>query len=168
MSTSRMYVLFFLTFIYFWARETEHEQGLVRERGRHRIQRRVHPLSYQHRAWCGAQTHEPWGHDLSQSWMLNWLRHPSAPRIYVLLLPLHRPKNWGLVRLGWSSPRSQQGSVLWTVIATVTGYCSEILGCSLCNVAVTLYYSSAVQSIEVSLPGFEFWLHHLGKLGKPL
>ena len=30
---------------------------------------------------CGAPTHEPWDHDLSQSQMLNWLSRPGAPRI---------------------------------------------------------------------------------------
>ena len=37
-------------------------------------------LSCQHRAWCGAQTHESWDHDLSQSRMLNQLSHLGAPR----------------------------------------------------------------------------------------
>ena len=34
-------------------------------------------LSCQHRALWGAQTHEVWGHDLSQSGMLNLLSHPG-------------------------------------------------------------------------------------------
>ena len=34
---------------------------------------------WQQQAWCGAWTQEPWDHDLSWSWMLNWLSHPWAP-----------------------------------------------------------------------------------------
>ena len=62
-------------FICFWERETEHEheQGRGRERGRHRIWSRFQALSCQHRAWCRAQTHEPWDHDLSWSQTLNQL-----------------------------------------------------------------------------------------------
>ena len=51
---------------------------ILRERGRHRIQSRLQVLSCQHRAAHGAQTHEPRGHDLSQSWALNWLSHLGA------------------------------------------------------------------------------------------
>uniref|UniRef100_A0ABI7ZXC6 Prefoldin subunit 1 n=1 Tax=Felis catus TaxID=9685 RepID=A0ABI7ZXC6_FELCA len=40
-------------------RETEHEQGRSRERGRHRIQNRLQALSCQHRARRGARTHRP-------------------------------------------------------------------------------------------------------------
>ena len=39
-------------------RETEHEQGRGRERGRHRIQSRLRAPSCQHRAPRGARTHE--------------------------------------------------------------------------------------------------------------
>ena len=69
-------------FIYFWERQREHEQGRgrVRERGRHRIWSRLLALSCQHRARCGAWTHELWDHDLSQSQMLNQLSHPGTPR----------------------------------------------------------------------------------------
>ena len=60
-------------------RETEHEQGRGRERGRHRIRSGLQALSCRHRAWHGAQTHEPQDLDLSRSWMLNWLSHPGMP-----------------------------------------------------------------------------------------
>ena len=60
-------------------RETEHERGRVRERGRHRIWNRLQALSCQHRARCGARTHGPRNHDLSQSRPLNQLSHPGAP-----------------------------------------------------------------------------------------
>ena len=36
-------------------------------------------LRWQQRAWRGAWTHHPWDHDLSQSWIPNWPRHPGAP-----------------------------------------------------------------------------------------
>ena len=71
--------LIFLTFIYFWDTEREHEQGRIRERGRHRTWSRLQALSYQPRAPCGAQTQEPWDHDLSRSRRLNPLSHSGAP-----------------------------------------------------------------------------------------
>ena len=49
------------------------------ERGRHRIGNRLQALSYQHRARCGARTHEPWSHGLSWSQLPNRLSHPGAP-----------------------------------------------------------------------------------------
>ena len=49
------------------------------ERGRHRICSRLQALSSQHRAQCGAWTHELQDHDLSQSRTLNWLSHPGTP-----------------------------------------------------------------------------------------
>ena len=55
----------------------EHEWD--RKRGRHRIWNRLQGLSCQHRAWCGARTHELWDHDLSRRWMLNCLSHPGRP-----------------------------------------------------------------------------------------
>ena len=69
-------------FICVWERErqTECEQGRGRERGRHRIQSRLQPLSCQHRARRRAWTHEPWDHDLSWSQTLNQLSHPGAPK----------------------------------------------------------------------------------------
>ena len=39
--------------------------------------------SCQHRAWCGAQTHKLWDHDLSRSRMLHWLSYPDA---YIFFL----------------------------------------------------------------------------------
>ena len=60
-------------------RETEHEWGKVRERGRHRIWNRLQALSCQHRAWRGARTHGPRDRDLSWSRTLNRLSHPGAP-----------------------------------------------------------------------------------------
>ena len=61
-------IFFFLTFVYFLEaeRETEHEQGRVRETGRHRIWNRLQALSGQHRAQCEARTHGPRDHDLAE------------------------------------------------------------------------------------------------------
>ena len=69
---------FFNVYLFLRQRETEHEWGRVRERGRHRIRSRLQALSCQHRARRGALTHEPWDHDLSWSRMLNRLSHPDA------------------------------------------------------------------------------------------
>ena len=41
-------------------------------------------LCWQQRARCGTRIHKPWDHDLSQSWMLNWLCHPGAPHVPIL------------------------------------------------------------------------------------
>ena len=58
---------FFSTFIYFFGqRETEHERGRGRERGRHRIGNRLQALSHQSRARRGARTHGPRDRDLAE------------------------------------------------------------------------------------------------------
>ena len=59
---------FFSTFIYYFLgqRETEHERGKGRERGRHRIRNRLQALSHQPRARRGAQTHRPRDRDLAE------------------------------------------------------------------------------------------------------
>ena len=66
-------------FLYIWERDTECEQGRGRKRGRCRIRSRFQTLSHQHRARCGAETHQPWDHGLSWSQTLDRLSHPSAP-----------------------------------------------------------------------------------------
>ena len=53
--------------------------------GRHRIQSRLQALSHQHRAICGAGTHEWRDGDLSWSRTLNWLSHSGAPTLCFLL-----------------------------------------------------------------------------------
>ena len=84
-------------------RETDrqHKQGRDRERGRHRIRRRLQVLSCQHRAGRGAQTHEPWDHDLNQSWRLNWLSHPGAFPLNISLF--HSKYFQHCTRIGWFS-----------------------------------------------------------------
>ena len=77
--------------VYFWEREREREResgGRGRERGRHRIRSRFQTPSCQHSAWCKAQTHKLWDHDLSQSRTLNQLSHPGVPMIMNLLIYL--------------------------------------------------------------------------------
>ena len=68
-------------FIYFCetVRDIKSRQGRGRERRRHRIRSRLQAPHYQHTARCGAQTHEPWEHDLSWSRTLNQLSHPGVP-----------------------------------------------------------------------------------------
>ena len=66
-------------------RETEHEQGRGRERGRHRIGNRLQAPSSLHRAGYQARTPGVWDHDLSRSRTLNRLSHPGAP-IYLFLI----------------------------------------------------------------------------------
>ena len=63
--------IFFNVYLFLGQRETEHEQGRGRERGRHRIGSRFQALSHQPRALRGARTHGPRDRDLSRSRMLN-------------------------------------------------------------------------------------------------
>ena len=75
--------------VYLFLRERERQRGQRRgrERGRHRIPSRLQALICQHRARCGARTHEPRDHDLSRSRTLNRLSHPGAPPpLFVPLL----------------------------------------------------------------------------------
>ena len=60
-------------------RERASTSGEGAERERHRIRSRFQALSCQHRAPCGARTHQLQDHDLSQSQTLNLLSHPGAP-----------------------------------------------------------------------------------------
>ena len=72
--------LIFLTFIHFLRdRERQSMSGKGAEGGRHRIRSRLQTLSCQHRARCGARTHELGDHDLSQSQTFNRLSHPGTP-----------------------------------------------------------------------------------------
>ena len=59
-------------------RKRQSVSGGGEERG-DRIWNRLQALSCQHRAQCGARTHEPWDHDLSRSRTLNRLSHTGAP-----------------------------------------------------------------------------------------
>ena len=79
----------FLKNVYLFLRERERQRaskgGAQRERGRHRIWNRLQALRCQRRAWCGARTHEPRDHDLSQSWTFNQLSHSGAPLLRVFM-----------------------------------------------------------------------------------
>ena len=95
-SSTWVVLLFFQKFflnIYLFLRDKERRStsggGAETERETHRIRSRLQALSCQHRAWCGAWTHEPWDHDLSQSWTLNWLSHPGIPWVVLLLRRCH-------------------------------------------------------------------------------
>ena len=76
-------------FIYFWEREREGERQNVSrvgaEREGDRIESRLQALSCQHRARCRTPTHEPWDHELSRSWTVNWLSHPGVPIPHLYL-----------------------------------------------------------------------------------
>ena len=62
----RFFNFFFKRFYLFLGqRETEHERGRDRERGRHRIGSRLQALSHQPRAQRRARTHGPRDRDLS-------------------------------------------------------------------------------------------------------
>ena len=76
-------VIEYLFLIFIFERESASRGGT--ERGKHRIWSRLQALSCQHRAWCGAQAHKLWDHDLSWSRPLNQLSHPGAPRSHFLL-----------------------------------------------------------------------------------
>ena len=110
---SRCFYLFifnFLKFLFIFEREREPEcePARGRERGRHRIQSQLQAPSCQHRAWCGAWTHQLWDHDLKWSWMLDWLSCPGTP-VKMLLKEGRRFKlvRWPLLPLGmpWTSPK---------------------------------------------------------------
>ena len=71
----------------FWDRGRQSMSRGGAERGEgHRIWSGFQALSCQHRAWCGAQSHKPQDHNLSGSWTLNWLSHPGASSIIIILL----------------------------------------------------------------------------------
>ena len=63
--------------------------GAERERERENPKQAPH---CQHRAWCRAQSQEPWEHDLSQNQelTLNWLSHPGTPKWKILTWGDHR------------------------------------------------------------------------------
>ena len=64
-------------FIYFWERERERERERqnVSRGGAEREGDTESESGCQHRAWCRAQTHKPWDHDL----MPNLLSHQGIP-----------------------------------------------------------------------------------------
>ena len=74
---------------------------------------RLQAPSCQHRAQCGAWTHEPWDHDLSQSWMLNWLSYVGAPRLFKFIFILREIAS-GVGEAGQREWESQAGSALST------------------------------------------------------
>ena len=83
-----IFLIFFNLYLFLREKETEHEWERSRERGRHRIWRRLQALSCQHRAWCRAWTHKLWDHDLSRSQTHHRLSHPGAPMPDILIVIL--------------------------------------------------------------------------------
>ena len=57
---------FFNVYLFLGQRETEHERGRGRERGRHRMGNRLQALNHQPRARRGARTHRPRDRDLAE------------------------------------------------------------------------------------------------------
>ena len=99
--------IFFFNIYLFWGqRETQHEWGRGRERGRHRVGSRLQTLSHRPRAGRGARTRRPRDRDLSWSRTPNRLSHPGAPKLdmfniktqrgrYSLCLQLTHKFCWG-------------------------------------------------------------------------
>ena len=86
------FLVFKNVFYYLFLRERETDRERERERENMRVHEwrgaerdgdrswsRLQALSCQHRARRGAQTYQPWDHDLSRSRTLNQLSHPGAP-----------------------------------------------------------------------------------------
>ena len=72
-----LFFVCFLMFTLFWGSEGDRAWAVRgRENGRHQIQIRLQALSCQHRARHGAQTYEPWDHDLSWT---NWAQPTEPP-----------------------------------------------------------------------------------------
>ena len=117
---SLFFYFFFNIYLFLRQRETEHEWGRVRERGRHRIWNRLQALSCQHRARRGAWTHGPRDHDLSQSRPLNRLSHPGAPKDFFFLMFIFQRQGETACEQGRGRERegdtkSIAGSRLWAV-----------------------------------------------------
>ena len=79
----RFYIFnFFSLFIYF-EKERERERISVSGGGAEREEERESQAGsmLSHRAWCWAQSHESWDHDVAEikSWMFNWLSYPGTP-----------------------------------------------------------------------------------------
>ena len=80
--------LFFLMFTYIWDRERQcvsRGRNRERDRDKDRIWSKLQALSCQHRARCGARTHEPWDHDLSWSQTLHRLSHPGTLSVWLMI-----------------------------------------------------------------------------------
>ena len=76
---------FFNVYLFFRQRDRV-QTGEGQKERRHRIWSRLQALSCQHRAQHGAPTCEPWDHDLSWSWTLDWLSHPGILIILKFLI----------------------------------------------------------------------------------
>ena len=74
--------IFFNVYLFLGQRETEHEWGRCRERGRHRIGNRLQALSHQPRAQHGARAHGPRDCDLAEVGCLTDCA-TQAPQDYV-------------------------------------------------------------------------------------
>ena len=87
-------------------RETELDGGGTERERETQNPNRLQALNCQHRARCGAWTHELWDHDLSWSQTLNQRSHSGTPLNSLLsvtvLSPNHLPPPWNLLKKqGW-------------------------------------------------------------------
>ena len=70
----------------FFERQSTSGKGAAREGDTQREGDRLQALSCQHRAWRGAQTHKPRGHDLSWSQTPNQLSYPGTPNDITIVI----------------------------------------------------------------------------------
>ena len=73
---------FFNVYLFLGQRETEHERGRGRERGRHRIGNRLQALSHKPRARHGARIHRPQDHDLAEVGRLTDCATQAPPYVF--------------------------------------------------------------------------------------
>ena len=94
-------------------RETEHERGRGRERGRHRIGSRLQALSHQPRAWCGARTHGPRDRDLAEvGHLTDWATQAPLSFHFVRVVSGHLFALWlGTVSKKRESPPVYPGQL---------------------------------------------------------
>ena len=145
-----MLCYFFNVYLFLRQRETEHEWGRSRERGRHRIGSRLQALSHQPRAWRRARTHEPWDRDLSWIQTPDQLSHPGTLR-NCFKVDFSKPQSV-LLMLGLTSAESSRGIVnsLLLIQARITIALFSPLMCS--EKLLSKYYVLGLQVQFVS-----FW-----------
>ena len=125
------FLIFFNVYLFLRQRETEHEWGRVRERGRHRIRSRLQALSCQHRARRRAQTHGPLIHncpnlgatkmsfsrwmDRNKLWSIHIMEYYSVVKSNELL---SHGKTWRKLQCILFSTRSQSEKAPYCMILT--------------------------------------------------
>ena len=115
-------------FIYlFWERERERGSQSMHTwegQGERNGENPKQAPHFQQEARCGAQTHEPWDHDLSrnQRWTLNQLSHPGAAWHSTSKWPLEVLKPYcSLTRLDTEVPLPHLEA--WSVLVQTSALC---------------------------------------------